>query len=78
MAVAGTVAVANVDGKKKVTYGIGKGDSLWSIARRFDVHVADLKEWNPSLGSARGLKVGAALTVWPGPAADLSATGGSR
>lgn len=78
VAVAGTVAVATVDGKKKVTYGIGKGDSLWSIARRFDVHVADLKEWNPALGGARGLKVGAALTVWPGPAADLSATGGSR
>ncbi|PZR12778.1 MAG: lytic transglycosylase [Archangium gephyra] len=78
VAVAGTVSVATVDGKKKVTYGIGKGDSLWSIARRFDVHVADLKEWNPSLGSARGLKVGAALTVWPGPAADLSSTGASR
>ncbi|MGV3620279.1 MAG: LysM peptidoglycan-binding domain-containing protein [Archangium sp.] len=78
VAVAGTVTVATVDGKKKVTYGIGRGDSLWSIARRFDVHVADLKEWNPSLGSARGLKVGAALTVWPGPAADLTTTGGSR
>lgn len=78
VAVAGTVAVATVDGKKKVTYGIGKGDSLWSIARRFDVHVSDLKEWNPTLGSARGLKVGSALTVWPGPAADLSTTGGSR
>ncbi len=78
VAVAGTVAVATVDGKKKVTYGIGKGDTLWSIARRFDVHVTDLKEWNPAVGSARGLKVGAALTVWPGPAADLSTTGGSR
>jgi membrane-bound lytic murein transglycosylase D len=48
---------------------------LWSIARRFDIHVSELKEWNPSLGSPRGLKVGAALTIWPGPAADLSATG---
>lgn len=75
VALAGSIAVSTVDGKKKVTYGIGKGDSLWSIARRFDVHVADLKEWNPSLGSPRGLKVGAALVVWPGPAADLAPTG---
>lgn len=75
VAVGGSIAVSTVDGKKKVTYGIGRGDSLWGIARRFDVHVADLKEWNPSLGSPRGLKVGAALVVWPGPAADLSPTG---
>jgi membrane-bound lytic murein transglycosylase D len=72
VALAGSIAVSTENGKKKVTYGIGKGDSLWSIARRFDVHVSELKEWNPSLGSPRGLRVGAALTVWPGPAADLS------
>ncbi len=75
VALGGSISVATVDGKKKVTYGIGRGDSLWSIARRFDVHVAELTEWNPSLGSPRGLKVGAAITVWAGPAADLSATG---
>lgn len=75
VALAGSIAVTTENGKKKVTYGIGKGDSLWSIARRFDIHVSELKEWNPSLGSPRGLKVGAALTIWPGPAADLSATG---
>lgn len=74
VAVGGSISVSTVDGKKKVTYGIGKGDSLWSIARRFDVHVSDLKEWNPSLGSPRGLKVGAAIIVWPGAAADLSPT----
>jgi membrane-bound lytic murein transglycosylase D len=75
VALAGSLSVSTVDGKKRVTYGVGRGDSLWSIARRFDVHVADLKEWNPTLGSPRGLKVGAALTVWPGPAADLSGAG---
>lgn len=78
VAVAGTVKLATVDGKTRVTYGVGRGDTLWSIARRFDVHVTDLREWNPALGSSRGLKVGAAITVWPGPAADLSTTGGSR
>ncbi len=75
VALGGSISIATVDGKKKVTYGIGRGDSLWSIARRFDVHVADLKEWNPQLGSPKGLKVGAAITVWPGDAADLSPTG---
>lgn len=74
VALGGSITVSTVDGKKKVIYGIGKGDSLWSIARRFDVHVADLKEWNVSLGSPKGLKVGAGLTVWPGAAADLSPT----
>jgi membrane-bound lytic murein transglycosylase D len=72
VALGGSAAVTTQAGKQKVTYAIGKGDSLWSIARRFDVHVSDLREWNPSLGSARGLKVGTPLTVWPGPAADLS------
>lgn len=75
VALAGSIAVTTENGKKKVTYGIGRGDSLWSIARRFDIHVSELKEWNPSLGSARGLKVGAALTIWPGANADLSTTG---
>ncbi len=77
VALAGAAAVGTVDGKKRVTYGVGKGDSLWSIARRFDVHVADLKVWNPDLGSPRGLKVGVALTVWPGPAADLTGVASS-
>lgn len=72
VALAGSISVTTEGGKKKVTYGIGRGDSLWSIARRFDIHVSELKEWNPQLGSPRGLKVGAALTIWPGANADLS------
>ena len=55
----------------RVTYGVARGDTLWSIARRFDVRVADLRSWNDSLASARSLKVGASLVVWPGPAAEL-------
>jgi len=72
VSVGGSIAVSNTAGKKQVTYGVAPGDSLWSIARRFDVHVAELREWNPTLGSARGLKVGAPLVIYPGPAADLS------
>lgn len=75
LALAGSIAVSVVDGKKKLTYGIGQGDSLWSIARRFDVHMAQLKEWNPSVGTGRALKVGQSITVWPGPAAEIP-TGG--
>lgn len=71
-ATGGSIAVATEGGKKRVTYGVAPGDSLWSIARRFDVHVAELREWNPELGSSRGLKVGSSLTIWPGPAAELS------
>jgi membrane-bound lytic murein transglycosylase D len=73
VAVGGSITVDTVGGKKRVTYGVGRGDSLWAIARRFDVHVADLKEWNDVLATGRGLKVGLALTVWPGANADLTA-----
>jgi LysM repeat protein len=68
------VAVEAVDGRKRVTYGVAPGDSLWTIARRFDVHVADLKQWNEGLASGRGLKVGAPLVLWPGPGATLEAS----
>ncbi|MBL8921061.1 MAG: LysM peptidoglycan-binding domain-containing protein [Myxococcaceae bacterium] len=67
----GTVTVETVGGKTKVTYGVAKGDSLWTIARRFDVRVAELKTWNEVLTSNR-LKVGLALVVWPGANADLT------
>lgn len=67
----GTVTVVTEGGKTKVTYGVAKGDSLWTIARRFDVRVAELKAWNEVLTSNR-LKVGLALLIWPGPKADLS------
>ncbi|MBL8951118.1 MAG: LysM peptidoglycan-binding domain-containing protein [Myxococcaceae bacterium] len=71
---AGTMTVAQVNGKTRVTYGIGSGDSLWSIAQRFDVSVSDLKNWNEALPkSARALKLGTALTIWPGPKANLGA-----
>jgi membrane-bound lytic murein transglycosylase D len=70
----GTVTVETVGGKTKVTYGVAKGDSLWTIARRFDVRVAELKTWNEVLTSNR-LKVGLALVVWPGAKADLTGSG---
>lgn len=61
----GTYKTSTVSGKKKITYFVGAGDSLWSIARRFDVHVADLRTWNSSLRASRTLKVGHQLDIWP-------------
>lgn len=71
-AASGTVKLETIDGKTRVTYGVAKGDSLWTIARRFDVRVADIKGWNDALSSNR-LKVGQAIVIWPGPKAELAA-----
>lgn len=69
----GAISTSQVDGKTRVTYGIATGDSLWSIAQKFDVSVNDLKNWNEALPRKAGsLRIGTALTVWPGPKADLS------
>jgi membrane-bound lytic murein transglycosylase D len=67
----GSVTQEQVDGKTRVTYGVARGDNLWTIARRFDVRVADLKAWNDFLASNR-IRAGLALTIWPGARADLS------
>ncbi len=71
-AVGGTIVVENVGGKKRVTYTVASGDSLWSIARRFDVHVTDLGNWNDVLSRGdKRMKIGTPLIIWPGPKATL-------
>ncbi len=69
----GTVSLEKIEGKNRVTYGVAHGDSLWSIARRFDVRVADLRQWNENLSAGHGLKIGTSIVIFPGPAADLGA-----
>jgi membrane-bound lytic murein transglycosylase D len=64
-----TSAVA-LNAGTRVRYTVTKGDSLWSIARRFDVHVAEVREWNPALAESRGLKVGAVLDIIAGAKAE--------
>lgn len=49
-----------------VSYKVRKGDSLWTIARQFDVRVDDLLEWNKLSKSAQ-LKPGQQLIVRAGP-----------
>lgn len=69
----GTVKSEVIDGKTRVTYGVANGDTLWSIAQRFDTTVGALRGWNNGLPTRRnGLKPGVALTIWPGPKAELT------
>lgn len=73
LAASGSVKSEQVQGKTKVVYGVASGDTLWSIGQRFDVSVGDLRKWNEQLPKGRkGLKPGMALTVWPGPKAELA------
>jgi len=41
--------VEDVGGKKRVTYAVASATRSASIARRFDVHVNDLGNWNDVL-----------------------------
>ncbi|MBT9532085.1 MAG: LysM peptidoglycan-binding domain-containing protein, partial [Pseudomonas sp.] len=53
-------------GRDAVTYyKVQKGDSLYLIAKRFKVDLAQLKRWNPKATSA--LKLGQTLTVKKAP-----------
>ena len=54
-------ASGKIGGKRKSTYTVKAKDSLWSIARRHNVSVDDLRKWNK--GSAVALKPGATLVV---------------
>ncbi len=47
--------------KKATTYKVKKGDSLYIVAKRFNVEMQHLKRWNPRIGQA--LKPGQMLTV---------------
>ena len=49
-------------GKKSMQYRIQKGDSMYLVAKRFNVEMQHLKRWNPRSGQA--LKPGQTLTVY--------------
>lgn len=48
--------------QKKVTHIVSAGDSLWSIARKYDMHVAELKSANPDL-AGENLDLGQELSL---------------
>ena len=51
------------DGRDKVHYTVQRGDTLWEIARRFDVGVRQLAGWN-AMAPRDPLHPGKRLVVW--------------
>ncbi|MFH1017765.1 MAG: LysM peptidoglycan-binding domain-containing protein [Pseudomonadota bacterium] len=41
-----SVEEAQIKGRKKASYKVRHGDTLWSISRRFDVSVSSIRNWN--------------------------------
>ncbi len=62
----GTLASAPSGFSGKTTrYRVRRGDSLWKIARRYNLQVADLKRWN-GMGHSTAIKPGQRLRLVPG------------
>ncbi|QRN99809.1 LysM peptidoglycan-binding domain-containing protein [Archangium violaceum] len=63
----GPIKTEVINGRKRVTYGVQSGDSLWAIAQRFQVNAEDIRKWNnlSARTSKRALKVGSVLYVYP-------------
>ncbi|MBI5613278.1 MAG: LysM peptidoglycan-binding domain-containing protein [Gammaproteobacteria bacterium] len=49
--------------KVHVVHRVRTGDTLWNIAKRYSVNIAQLREWN-LLGPKDAIKLGQKLTVW--------------
>ncbi len=56
-----TTTVLAANSKKQTQYKVKQGDSLYMVAKRFNVEMQHLKRWNPRVGQA--LKPGQMLTV---------------
>ncbi|WPN44956.1 MULTISPECIES: transglycosylase SLT domain-containing protein [unclassified Pseudomonas] len=56
-----TVVAANSKKQQQTKYKVQQGDSLYIVAKRFNVEMQHLKRWNPRVGQA--LKPGQMLTV---------------
>lgn len=55
---------SNSQAKQRVRYRVRRGDSLWTISRRFEVSIADLRRWNQV---GRYLQPGDRLTLYIDP-----------
>ncbi len=62
-----TTTASNGNAKQRLKYRVRKGDSLYKIARRFQVSIADLKRWNQV---GRFIRPGERITVFIDPDAD--------
>ena len=58
------VAASNNQARQRVQYKVRRGDSLYAIARRFQVKIADLRRWNQV---GRYLQPGDRLTIFVDP-----------
>lgn len=58
-------ATASTSAASTTVYRVRSGDSLWSIAQRHGVTVADLRAWN-GLGNSNTIRPGQELRVAPG------------
>ena len=52
-----------VTGRHEKHYTIRKGDSLWLIAKKHNVRISDLRQWN-GLNSSSVLKIGDEIKIW--------------
>jgi membrane-bound lytic murein transglycosylase D len=46
-----------------VVHRVRRGETLWSIARRYGVSVAQVRDWNDRRGSA--IRAGERLVIFP-------------
>ena len=51
--------------RKRISYKVRRGDTLFALARRYDVSVQDIRDWNPQLKRRRYLWVGETLVIYP-------------
>ena len=58
-----TVAKAPSSSNGKVTHHVRQGDTLWDIARRYGVNVAQISQWN-QISQSNTLKPGQKLTIY--------------
>jgi len=49
---------------QKLMHHVQKGDTLWGIAKRYGVKVADISKWN-KISQTKTLKLGQKLTIYP-------------
>jgi membrane-bound lytic murein transglycosylase D len=62
---AGTARTVKEGGRTKVIYAVAPGDSLWSIARHYDVTVEKLRTWNALRSRRATLRVGPEIVIYP-------------
>ena len=58
----GITTVATASGTREINYKVRKGDTLYAIARKFEVTVTQLQDWN-SMAGRTALRAGQNLTI---------------